>query len=51
MVKMNGKKFEHVDNRLLSLLLVKNGMTEAVIFGPDGQNMQPSDLLYKKNAK
>ena len=49
MVKMNGEKFEHVDNRLLSLLLVKNGMTEAVIFGPDGQNMQPSDLLYKKN--
>ncbi len=49
MVKINGQKFQHVDNRLLSLLLVKNGMTEAVTFGPDGQNMQPSDLLYKKN--
>ncbi len=49
MVQMNGKKFESVDNRLLSLLLVKNRMTEAVIFGPDGQNLQPSDILYKKN--
>ena len=49
MVQMNGEKFNNIDNRLLSLLLVKHGMTEAVIFGPDGQNMQPSDLLYKKN--
>ena len=49
MVQMNGLKFDYVDNRLLSLLLVKNGMTEAVIFGPDGQNLQPSDILYKKN--
>lgn len=49
MVQMNGEKFESVDNRLLSLLLVKNRMTEAVIFGPDGQNLQPSDVLYKKN--
>ena len=49
MVQMNGEKFNDIDNRLLSLLLVKHGMTEAVIFGPDGKNMQPSDLLYKKN--
>ena len=49
MVHMNGAEFEDIDNRLLSLLLVKNGMTEAVIFGPDGHNLQPSDVLYKKN--
>ena len=49
MVQMNGHKFNTIDNRLLSLLLVKHGMTEAVIFGPNGQNMQPSDLLYQKN--
>ena len=24
-------------------------MTDAVIFGPDGMNQQPSDVLYKKN--
>tara|TARA_B100000902_G_scaffold31410_1_gene37613 strand:+ start:529 stop:1965 length:1437 start_codon:yes stop_codon:yes gene_type:complete len=49
MVHMNGARFKQIDNRLLSLLLVKNSMTEAVIFGPDGQNLQPSDILYKKN--
>lgn len=49
MVQMNGESFKKIDNRLLSLLLVKNRMTEAVIFGPDGQNLQPSDVLYKKN--
>ena len=49
MVKMHGQLFQHIDNRLLSLLLVRYGMTEAVIFGPDGQNLQPSDILHKKN--
>tara|TARA_Y100000766_G_scaffold284515_1_gene303372 strand:+ start:1152 stop:2606 length:1455 start_codon:yes stop_codon:yes gene_type:complete len=49
MLQMNGENFQEIDNRLLSLLLVKNRMTEAVIFGPDGNNLQPSDVLYKKN--
>lgn len=49
MVEMNGPDFEQVDNRLLSLQLVKNGMTDAVIFSPDGQNLQAADVLYKKN--
>lgn len=49
MVHLGGPNFESVDNRLLSLLLVKNGMTDAVIFGPDGNNIHPSDILYKKN--
>ncbi|MGB1219361.1 MAG: TonB-dependent receptor [Flavobacteriales bacterium] len=49
MIQMNGPDFEHVDNRLLSLFLLKNGMTDAVIFGPDGNNLPPSDVLYKKN--
>jgi hypothetical protein len=49
MIQMNGPDFDDVDNRLLSLYLVKNGMTDAVIFGPSGNNLQPSDVLYKKN--
>lgn len=49
MISMTGPDFETVDNRLLSLQLVKNGMTDAVIFSPDGKNLQPADLLYKKN--
>ena len=49
MIEMNGPDFEEVDNRLLSLQLVKNGMTDAVIFSPDGRNRQAADVLYKKN--
>jgi len=49
MIQMTGPDFEKVDNRLLSLQLVKNGMTDAVIFSPDGRNLQAADVLYKKN--
>ena len=49
MVRVNGPSFIGVDNRLLSLLLVKHCMTDAVIFGPDGNNLLPAQLLYKKN--
>ncbi len=48
-IKMNGVDFEKVDNRLLSLTLVKEGMTDAVMFGPNKENLQPADTLYKKN--
>ncbi|MCJ7757032.1 MAG: TonB-dependent receptor, partial [Gillisia sp.] len=41
--------FKNVDNRLMSLQLVKNGMTEAIMFGSDGNNILPASLLYKKN--
>jgi hypothetical protein len=49
MVNFEGPAFKDVDNRLVSLQLVKNGMTEAVIFGPDGKNLQASEALYKRN--
>tara|TARA_Y100000385_G_scaffold183583_1_gene189610 strand:+ start:4033 stop:5484 length:1452 start_codon:yes stop_codon:yes gene_type:complete len=49
MIQMNGPDFDYVDNRLLSLHLVRERMTDAVIFSPDGVNLQPSDVLYKKN--
>jgi len=49
MVEVVGPAFENIDNRLLSLTLVKERMTDAVIFTPDGMNQQPSDILYKKN--
>lgn len=49
MIQMNGPDFDYVDNRLLSLYLVREKMTDAVIFSPDGINLQPSDVLYKKN--
>ena len=48
-INFSGPQFEKVDNRLMSLQLVKNGMTEAVMFGPDGNNILPASILYKKN--
>src|SRR5690349_22659 len=50
MFRINGPDFKHVDNRLMALKLVKNGLTKAAMFGPDGNVMQPSDELYKKNV-
>ena len=48
-INFSGPQFKEVDNRLMSLQLVKNGMTEAVMFGPDGKNVLPAAVLYKKN--
>src|SRR5436190_22700621 len=50
MFRMSGPDFKHVDNRLMALKLVKNGLTKAAMFGPDGNVMQPSEALYKKNV-
>jgi len=48
MLKFAGPAFAQVDNRLLSLLLVQTGLTNAVMYGPDGDVLQPSEVLYKK---
>jgi len=50
MFRLDGPDFRHVDNRLMALKLVKNGLTKAAMFGPDGRVMQPSEYLYKKNV-
>lgn len=49
MVNFSGPNFKDVDNRLISLQLIKNDMTDAVMFGPDGNNLLPATVLYKKN--
>lgn len=48
-INFSGPLFENIDNRILSLQLVKNGMTEAVMFNPEGNNVLPARALYKKN--
>ena len=48
-INFSGPIFNEVDNRILSLELVKNDMTEAVMFGPDGNNLLPAAALHKKN--
>lgn len=50
MFRLSGPDFEHVDNRLMALKLVKNGLTKVAMFGPDGTVMQPSEALYKRNV-
>lgn len=49
MFNVKGPDFTNVDNRLISLKLVKLGLTPVAMFGPDGQNVQASEILYKKN--
>ncbi|MDR9458015.1 MAG: TonB-dependent receptor [Salegentibacter sp.] len=48
-VNFTGPVFKEVDNRLMSLQLIKNGITEAVMFNPEGNNILPANVLYKKN--
>ena len=48
-INFSGPVFKDIDNRLMSLQLVKNGMTDAVMFGPDGTNVLPARVFYKKN--
>jgi hypothetical protein len=48
-INFSGPCFKNVDNRLMSLQLVKNGMTDAVIFDPKARNVLPAAILYKKN--
>ncbi len=49
-INFSGPAFENVDNRLMSLFLVKNGMADAVMFGPNGQNILPANTLFRKNV-
>ena len=49
MVRLTGPDFETLDNRLLSLWMVKNKLTDVAMFGPDRQNVHPSEFLYKKH--
>ena len=49
MIRFDGPNFAKVDNRLMSLHLVKFDFSDAAVFGPDGKNLQPSEALYKKH--
>ena len=49
MIEVVGPDFENEDNRLLSMVLVKEGYTDAVTFNTKKENRHPSDILRKKN--
>jgi hypothetical protein len=48
MINFSGPLFANVDNRLMSLKLVEYGLTNAVMFSPKGEVLQPSEVLHKK---
>ncbi|HUO30298.1 MAG TPA: hypothetical protein VMU80_13840 [Bryobacteraceae bacterium] len=48
MIKFSGPAFAKVDNRLMSLQLVEEGLTDAVMFTAQGEVVQPSEVLYNK---
>ncbi|HEY5990936.1 MAG TPA: TonB-dependent receptor [Candidatus Udaeobacter sp.] len=48
MIKFSGPIFQGVDNRLMSLQLVSQGLTNAVMFKADGETVQPAEIFYKK---
>jgi len=50
MVQFSGPCFEKVDNRLMSLQLVQQGLTDAAMFTSDGEMVQPAEMLYKKTV-
>ena len=46
MIKFSGQGFETLDNRLLSLQLVQQRLTNAALFAPDGEVVEPAELLH-----
>jgi len=45
MIKFSGPAFAQVDNRLMSLQLVSQGLTDAVMFRSDGETVQPAEVF------
>jgi hypothetical protein len=50
MIEFSGIEFRHVDNRLMSLKLVELGLSQAALFGPKGDVLQPTEVLHRKPA-
>ncbi|MGI8819672.1 MAG: TonB-dependent receptor [Chthoniobacterales bacterium] len=48
MIKFSGPAYQHINNRLMSLQLVSQGLTNAVMFTAEGENVQPAEVFYKK---
>ncbi len=46
MIRLSGPAFEGVDNRLMSLQLVEQGLTDATMFTASGEVVQPSENLH-----
>ena len=50
MIKFSGPDFQELDNRLMALQLVQQGLTPAAMFTASGEVVQPAEALYKKSV-
>ena len=48
LLKFTGHGYGFFDNRLCALQLVESGLTDATMFLPDGEVVQPAEALYGK---
>jgi hypothetical protein len=48
MVRFSGPEFPGIDNRLMALQLVEQGLTDAAMFTATGEVVQPSEVLHRK---
>lgn len=48
MIKFSGPAFAGVDNRLMSLQLVQQRLTNAAMFSPDGEVVEPAEPLHER---
>ena len=47
LIKFSGPAFAKIDNRLMNLQLVSQGLTDAVMFTASGEMVQASEILHK----
>jgi hypothetical protein len=50
MVRLEGPDFNHIDNRLVCLWAVENGLSNVAIFNPEGRAVHAGEFLYKKSV-
>lgn len=48
LLRFSGNAYHRFDNRLCALQLVKSGLTDATMFLPSGEVVQPAEALYKR---
>lgn len=48
-IRFSGPDVEHIDNRLMSLELVRQDISRTVLFSPKGESLSLADTIYKKN--
>lgn len=48
LLSFSGHGYGYFDNRLCALQLVESGLTEATLFLPNGEVVQPAETLYKR---